>query len=77
MEPASFRLALPDDRALLTRLTTALSSQEDPPITMERAQTTVLAFTSQTWEPMLRSRVMEALEAAAGPDWQRVVTPVD
>jgi hypothetical protein len=44
---------------------------------MERAEMRVLAFTPQMWEPMLRSRVMEALEAAAGPDWQRVVTPVD
>jgi hypothetical protein len=58
------RLALPEDRALPTRLTTALSSQQHPPITMERAETTVLAFTSQTWARMLRSRVIEALEAA-------------
>jgi hypothetical protein len=37
----------------------------------------VLAVSCDTWGPMLRSRVMQALETAVGPGWQHVVTPID
>jgi hypothetical protein len=37
----------------------------------------VLVFESLTPPMMLRSRVIQALGAAAGPDWQNVVRSVD
>ena len=73
---AHFALALPDDPALLGRLTTALAVQADPPISLARAGA-VIAFESATGEMMLRSRVLQALEVAAGPDWQAVARSVD
>ena len=57
-------------------LTTALAVQADPPISLARAGA-VIAFESATGEMMLRSRVMQALEVAAGPDWQAVARSVD
>ncbi len=77
MDHARFALALPDDPGLLGRLTTALAVQADPPISVVRSGEAVLAFESPTGEMMLRSRVMQALEVAAGPDWQAVVRSVD
>jgi hypothetical protein len=77
MDPAHFALAVPDDPELLARLTAALAAQADPPIAVDRAGTAVLAFSCDTWGPMLRSRVMQALETAVGPEWQHVVTPID
>jgi hypothetical protein len=37
----------------------------------------VLAFEPVAGDLMLRSRVIQALEAAAGPDWQAVARIVD
>jgi hypothetical protein len=76
MEPARVRLALPDDPALLDRLAAALALQGEPAISVARARTTVLTFEAATAELMLRSRVLQALEAVAGDDWQGLVEPV-
>jgi hypothetical protein len=73
---ARFALALPDDPYLLARLTAALSEQGDPPITVAPSGQAVIAFESVTGDIMLRSRVVQALEAAVGPGWQSVVSPL-
>jgi hypothetical protein len=77
MDRARFALALPDDPELLARLTAELERQSDPPISVGRSPTAVLAFEASTGDMMLRSRVVQALEAAVGPDWQRLVRPVE
>lgn len=77
MARARFALAVPDDPDLIGRLVTALATQSDPPISVARNGQTVLAFESVTGEMMLRSRVIQALEVAAGPDWQAVARPVE
>jgi hypothetical protein len=69
-------LALPNDPDLLGRLVTALAAQPDPPIAVSRSGEAVLAFESATEELMLRSRVVQALELAAGPDWQGLARTV-
>lgn len=76
MKRSRFTIALPDDADLIGRLTTALAAQNDPPISISRSGETVVAFESVTAEIMLRSRVLQALEVAAGPDWQAVARPV-
>jgi hypothetical protein len=77
MDRARFALAVPDDPHLMARLTAALAEQSDPPISVGRSRTAVLAFEADTGDIMLRSRVIQALETAIGPDWQRVVGPVE
>lgn len=71
-----FTLAVLDDPDFIGRLTTALASQSDPPISIARSGETVLAFESLSAEIMLRSRVVQALESAAGPDWQALLRPI-
>ena len=77
MATAHFALALPDDPDLIGRIVTALAVQSDPPVSVARSDQTVLAFESATADVMLRSRVVQALEVAAGPDWQSVARPID
>jgi hypothetical protein len=76
MERAHFDLAFPDDPDLIGRLVTALNAQSDPPIATAPSGHTVLSFESVTGEMMLRSRVVQALEVAVGPDWQAVARPL-
>ena len=76
MPNARFALALPDDPDVLGRVYTALNAQSDPPISAGPSGQTVLAFESMTGEMMLRSRVVQALEVAIGPDWQAVAQTV-
>jgi hypothetical protein len=73
----TFALAIADDPDLLGRLATALAVQSDPPISLVRSGEAVFAFESSTPELMLRCRVIQALETAAGPDWQRFVRPLE
>jgi hypothetical protein len=70
-------LALPDDPDLLGRLVTALQIQSDSPISLTRSGEAVIRFESVTPPMMLHSRVVQALEVAAGPDWQTVVRRVE
>ena len=77
MDPARFVLALPDEPELLARLEEELASQGDPAISVDRSSTTVVAFEANTADLMLRSRVIEALEVAAGPRWQLIARPID
>ena len=77
MATARFALALPDDPDLIGRIVIALAVQSDPPVSVARSGETVLAFESATADVMLRSRVVQALEVAAGPDWQSVARAID
>jgi len=77
IEPARITLALPDDPDLLGRLTAALAAKSDPPISVGRSPATLVVFEAVTWDAILRSRVVEALEFAAGPDWQNVVRSIE
>lgn len=76
MDAARFALVVPDDSELLSRLAETLATQGNPPISLTRASHAVVTFECDTADLMLRSRVVQALEAAIGPDWQRVAQPV-
>jgi hypothetical protein len=76
MPATSLSFAVPDDPGLIARLATRFAIDGDPPISFRRTST-VLTFQSHTSEMMLRSRVIQALTDAAGPDWQTVVRPLD
>ena len=73
MDPARFAFDVPDDSELIA----VLAAQNAPPISTDRTPTAVLSFECETWEPMLRSRVVQALEVAFGPGWQDVVRALD
>ena len=73
----SFALAILDDPDLIGRVVTALQVQADPPITLKRSGEAVISFQSSITDLMLRCRVIQALEDAAGPDWQSIARPVD
>lgn len=77
MDRTRFFLALPDDPELLVRLTTALAVQGEPSISIARSGEAVIAFESVTGAMMLRCRVIQALEVAAGPDWADVARAVE
>jgi hypothetical protein len=77
MDPARFAITIPDDPDLVSRLEAALAAQSDPRITVGRSRTVALAFEADTAELMLKSRVVQALEKAVGPDWQHVVRPIE
>ena len=77
MPRARLTMAMPDDPHLLGRLATALQVQPDPPITLLRSNEAVVAFESSTTELLLRCRVIQALELAAGPDWQAIARTMD
>ena len=76
MDAARFAIRCPDDKDLLGRLVTALNEQGDPPISMSRNGQIVLAFECRTGEMMLRCRVIQALERAAGPEWASIAQPI-
>lgn len=76
MDRARFELALPNDPDLLGRIYTALKAQSDPPISANPSGQIVLTFESMTWDTMLRSRAMQALETALGSEWQQVARPL-
>jgi hypothetical protein len=76
MASVRMRLAVPDEPELLDRLAAALAAQGEPAISVARGRTAVLTFEAATGEMMLRSRVIHALEEAAGGGWQGLVEPV-
>lgn len=76
MQPARIRLAVPNDPAFLDRLDVVLAKQGPPSISIATGQTTMLTFEADTAELMLRARVIQALEQAAGEGWQSLVQPL-
>jgi hypothetical protein len=77
MVRARFTMALPNDPELLGRLATALQVQADPPISLRPSGDALVAFESSTTDLVLRCRVIQALEQAAGPDWQTIARPIE
>jgi hypothetical protein len=75
MARTSLSFAVPDDPDLIARLATRFAMDGDPPVSFRRTSA-VLTFKSRTSEMMLRSRVIQALTDAAGPDWPSFVRPV-
>lgn len=76
MQPATYCLQLSADAlALLPRLEAALA--KDTPLVRVTRLDDLVAFRCATWEPVLQSRVAEALAAVFDHDtWQRHAHPV-
>lgn len=68
IDAARFLVAVSDDAGLVQRLMTEVATQADPAITVTRDLLAVLAFECQTWDSVLRSRVVQALEVAVESD---------
>lgn len=77
MVRARFTMALPNDPQLLGRPATALQVQADPPNSLRPSGEAVVEFESCTSDLVLRCRVIQALEQAAGPDWQAIARPIE
>jgi hypothetical protein len=76
MSTSRVSFIMPADAAVLERVADAVAAQAAPLITVRRANSVLVDFECETWDILLRSRVMEAFEEAIGPDWSTVVQPL-
>jgi hypothetical protein len=68
IDPARFTLTIVDPEGLddlLARLGSRLDAEAAPPVTIEQLPTAI-RFTSETWRPILITRVTDALDAEIG-----------